>query len=405
MHGIGILRKQENIFIRRNIRIKILQTNKPQTPNMKRFNILLIIVVVSVIPTFGQRVSLVFLGDIMGHEPQINSAKRDSGRYDYTECFQYVEPYFRSGNICAGNLEVTLGGVPYTGYPTFSSPDALLYAVHGAGINMLVTANNHSCDRSRKGIENTIHAIDKIGIPRTGTFLDSLDKSANHPLLLLVNGVRLAFLNYTYGTNGLPVPKPNIVNHIDTVEMKTDIEKAKLMKPDKIIVLIHWGDEYQTTPNKSQTDLAKFLHSSGVDIIIGSHPHVIQPMHLTTNRDEEKLVVYSLGNFISNQRKPYTDGGAMIRVELAKHRETTIISNVEYMLTWVHTPIIDGRKKFFVLPASMYDKKGTPDSVPKGYEGMSVYLRLAREVMKANKNVNEIEEEWKYFYQYDNIIL
>ena len=361
---------------------------------MRKYILILFITTLGVHSALSQKVSLVFMGDIMGHSPQITSAKRDGGKYDYRECFQFMEPFFRSSEICIGNLEVTLAGEPYTGYPAFSSPDALLYALHDAGVNMLVTANNHSCDRRKSGVEKTINAIDKLYISRTGTFRDSVDKAANHPLLLSVYGIRLAFLNYTYGTNGIPVTKPNIVNHIDTTEIKVDIKMAQEMEADKIIVLIHWGEEYQTKPNKTQTDLAKFIHDSGVDIIIGSHPHVIQPMHFIKNDENEKFVAYSLGNFVSNQRNPYTDGGAMVRIELSKDEENTTISNLEYMLTWVHIPVVDGRKRYLVLPASIYDKKGVPEHVPVGYAGMFNYLKLAREVMKNNTNVSEIEEEW-----------
>ncbi|MDR2927612.1 MAG: CapA family protein [Cytophagaceae bacterium] len=357
--------------------------------------ILLLIGFFTVCPLSSQKVTLTFVGDVMGHSPQINSARRDSGRYDYSECFRLIEPYFMSSEIAVANLEVTLAGTPYTGYPTFSSPDELVVALKNAGVNFLVTANNHSCDRRKKGVDRTIEIIDDLYFSHTGTFSDSADMTGKHPLLLSVYGIRLAFLNYTYGTNGIPVTKPNIVNHIDTVAMSCDIQMAKEMNADKIIVCIHWGDEYKTTPNRSQTGVAAFLQRSGVDIIIGSHPHVIQPMHLTQNEDSTRqIVVYSLGNFISNQRNPYTDGGAMIRIELSKQDSVTVIDNAEYLLTWVHIPVVDGRKHYMVLPASVYDKKGVPGHVPQGYSGMFKYLQLARQVMKNNTGIFEIEEEW-----------
>ena len=353
---------------------------------------LLLVVAMATAPAlFAQKVSLLFIGDIMGHSSQINSAKRDSGRYDYRECFQYMAPYFHSADLCIGNLEVTLAGEPYTGYPTFSSPDALFYALHDAGVNMFVTANNHSCDRGKKGVERTIQVIDQFCIPRTGTFLDSLDKVSNHPLLLSLHGIRLAFLNYTYGTNGLPVFPPNMVNHIDTIAMKADIKKAKMQGIDKLIVLIHWGEEYAQKPSKYQTNLTAFLQREGVDIIIGSHPHVVQPMHFIKDGKGERVVVYSLGNFISNQREPRTDGGVAVRIELTKNEEKTTISHMDYMLTWVHIPDVKGKKKFFVLPASMYDRNGVPEDIPGDYTGMKKYLNLAREVMKKNTNVAEVE--------------
>ncbi len=345
---------------------------------------------------FSQEVALVFFGDIMGHSPQINSARSEDGStYDYRACFHFIEPYFRAAEISAGNLEVTLAGPPYTGYPTFSSPDALAYALKDAGVNILVTANNHSADRRKAGLERTMKVLDDLFFLRTDTFKDSTDKQNHHPLLISVYGIRLALLNYTYGTNDIPVTQPNIVNLIDRNNMSRDIEESKSHQPDKIIVFIHWGNEYQTTPNKDQTDLAQFLFDEGVDIIIGSHPHVIQPMHhYKMSGEKEKLVVYSLGNFISNQRKPLTDGGVMVRLVLSKNENETKISKAEHLLTWVHTPIVDGRKKYYVLPASVYQKSGVPDSVPKGYEGMYQYLKLAREVMQKNTEIPESFEEW-----------
>lgn len=344
----------------------------------------------------AQEVALVFFGDVMGHSPQINSAKSNDGKsYDYSECFKYIEPYFRAGEIAVGNLELTLAGEPYSGYPTFSSPDAIIFALKNAGVNVLVTANNHSCDRRKTGVERTIRILDETYMLRTGTFKDSADMANNHPLLISIYGIRLAILNYTYGTNGIPVTAPNIVNIINRDEMFRHLEMAKTHNPDKIIVFIHWGDEYQTRPNKEQTELAQFLFDHGTDIIIGAHPHVIQPMHLIRDADKpEKLVVYSLGNFISNQRKPLTDGGAMVRLVLKKNDNKTTISQAEHLLTWVHTPVVDGKKRYYVLPASIFQKKGVPDVVPKGFEGMFDYLKLAREVMKNNTEIPEATEEW-----------
>lgn len=344
----------------------------------------------------GQEVGLVFFGDVMGHSPQINSAARDGGKnYDYTECFQYIEPYFRSGEITVGNLELTLAKEPYTGYPAFSSPDAVAIALKDAGVNFLVTANNHSCDRRKKGVDRTIDILDENYMLHTGTFKDSADMEKNNPLLLSIFGIRLAIINYTYGTNGIPVTTPNIINIINRDDISRHLEIAKNYTPDKTIVVIHWGEEYHTVPNKEQTELAQFLFDNGVDIIIGGHPHVIQPMHLVREKDKpDKLLVYSLGNFISNQRKPYTDGGAMVRFVLTKNDSVTNISNVEHLLTWVYTPVVDGRKRYYVLPASIYQKKGVPDNLPKGYDAMFEYLRLARGVMKNNTDVPEATEEW-----------
>ncbi len=347
------------------------------------------------IPVDSQEVSLLFFGDIMGHGGQIQSAKLDDDSYDYSSCFRYIEPTFRSANIVTGNLEVTFAGPPYAGYPAFTSPDALGLALKNAGVNTLVTANNHSYDKGKRGMERTIDVLEGQYFVRTGTFKDSADFQQNNPKIITVEGIRLALFNYTYGTNGIAVHQPNIVNHIVHSEMAEHLEKAKSLSPDKIIVFIHWGNEYQTTPSLAQKETTDFLFSQGADIIIGSHPHVVQPMHLLNEVvGKEQLVVYSLGNFVSNQRKDYTDGGVMVRIELSKNENHTSITKAEHLLTWVHTPYEEGKKKYYILPASVYSGQGVPDFVPHGWEGMNSYLEKAREVMKKNTNIPEIKEEW-----------
>lgn len=342
-------------------------------------------------PSAAQEISLTFVGDIMGHSPQINSAQSaDGSNYNYHDCFRYIESYLREADLTTGNLEVTLAGAPYTGYPTFSSPDPLAYALQDAGVDLLVTANNHSCDRRQAGIERTVSVLDNNYILRTGTFRDSLDMRENNPLLIAIKGIRLAILNYTYGTNGIPVSSPNIVNLIQRELITRHLAAAQTFKPDKIIVVIHWGVEYQTNPGRDQIDLASYLFNQGVDIIIGSHPHVIQPMHWYRNENKpDKLVVYSLGNFISNQRKPLTDGGAMVKLMLTKKDTLTEITGAEYLLTWVHTPLVNGKKRYYVLPASQYHHQGLPSGLPQGHQGMYDYLKLARKVMENNTNINE----------------
>lgn len=343
-----------------------------------------------------EKATLLFFGDIMGHDAQIQSASRNGGEhYDYSECFKWIEPYFRSADLVVGNLELTFAGPPYTGYPTFGSPDELATALKEAGVDMLVTANNHSCDRRRKGVDRTIDILDEHYFLRTGTFKDELDYENHRVKVIQLNNISVAILNYTYGTNGIPITPPNIVNLIDRDQMEKDIELAKTYNPDKLIIFIHWGDEYHTSPNSAQKNLADFLHEKGVDIIIGAHPHVVQPFHLKeTDEGQQQLTVYSLGNFVSNQRKSYTDGGAMVRIELTKEDKEVKISNTEYLLTWVHTPVVNGRKQYLILPASIYSLQGVPETLPIGYSGMYDYLKLAREVLSNNSGVNEAIELW-----------
>lgn len=268
---------------------------------------------------------LLFAGDVMGHTPQIASAQliKDK-KYDYEPCFRYVQPMVSSADLAIANLELTLPGKPpYTGYPMFRSPDALAEALKNAGFDVLVTANNHSNDARGTGVISTVRALDRLKLSHTGTFADVRERDTQYPLILSKNGFRLALLNYTYGTNGVPTDSPTIVNLIDKTSIAVDLERAKSLRPHYIIAFMHWGLEYQLNENAEQRDLAAFLARNGADLIIGSHPHVVQPVRqertfTPESPDKNVVVVYSLGNYISNQLKPHTDGGIMFEVELLK---------------------------------------------------------------------------------------
>jgi len=338
--------------------------------------------------------SLLFIGDIMQHMPQIDAAwDKSSGRYDFTHCFHYVKDIYKIADFTIANLEFTFGGKPFRGYPQFSAPDEVGHAMKDAGINVIVTANNHTCDRGRKGIVRTLEVIDSLGIPRTGSFYDEDDRVKHNPLIFEKNGFRIALLNYTYGTNGLPVPAPTMVNLIDTALILKDIRHSKTFNPDEIIVYFHWGDEYARTPNKHQKTLTELCHNNGARIIIGSHPHVLQPMQRykhPENEDVEVAVAYSLGNYISNQRRQFTDGGAMVFIKLRKVEDIVEISEMAYILTWVWTPTIDGRKKYYIVPVSVYENEtGFFDAY--SYGQFQRFVKDSREHMKKhNINVGEM---------------
>ena len=305
-------------------------------------------------------VSLLFIGDIMQHGPQIRAAYIDSlDTYDYTSCFAPIAPIAKANDFTIANLELTLAGEPFSGYPQFSAPDQLANAIKETGIGYLVTANNHSCDRHKKGIERTIYVLDSLGIPHTGTFTDETNRAKNNILWLEKNGIRIALLNYTYGTNGIPAPSPTIVNIIDSVTIKADIKAAQQLNPDKIIIFTHWGDEYQMLPNAFQKLYANLCLKYGADYVIGSHPHVLQPMErfYDTVSKKENVVVYSLGNFVSNQRERYKDGGAMFKLVLHKDPTTgsTQIKQSGYFLTWVDKKEVNGKNSYAIYPVSQYE--------------------------------------------------
>ncbi|MDA3892582.1 MAG: CapA family protein [Salinivirgaceae bacterium] len=336
--------------------------------------------------------SLLFMGDIMGHDTQIASALQTNSTYDYTEVFEYLKPVISEVDVAIANLEVTLAGPPFKGYPQFSSPDALAVAAKNAGIDIFGTANNHSIDRGKKGILRTLQVLDSLEIPHTGTFRNQEEKESTTPLLIEQNGFKLALVNYTYGTNGIPVPSPTIVNLNNHTALATDIKKAKAMNPDKVILFIHWGLEYQHEPNSKQTELAEFCFKQGADIIIGSHPHVVQKSKwlIDTTNNSEQFITYSMGNFVSNQRKRYTDGGQMIRLVLEKHNNEIRIKESGHYLTWVYTPIIEGKKHFHILPCAKYELQPDFFISPEHFDKMKIFIADSRNLLNTqNKKVRE----------------
>jgi poly-gamma-glutamate capsule biosynthesis protein CapA/YwtB (metallophosphatase superfamily) len=343
-----------------------------------------------------ERIALIFAGDIMGHDEQIKAAwDPETHIYNYDRVFNYIREDISEADIAIGNLEVTLAGQPFSGYPQFSSPAELAVACKNAGFDFLVTANNHSADRGINGIVSTINRLDSLGIEHTGTFRDRAQRDTLYPALICKNGFTLSVLNYTYGTNGIAVPPPAIVNLIDKNVIGRDIETAKRQNPDAIIAIMHWGTEYDTIPSKSQTDLVNFLLDNGVDLVIGSHPHVIQKIVWT--RDDitakGKVIVYSLGNFVSNQRRTWTDGGIMVRIILEKNRDSTVVSDVGYMLTWVYTPVEDSTREFFILPCEKFEDKPEFFLKASDFQKMKAYIQNARHLLNSqNINVEEITD-------------
>ncbi len=340
-----------------------------------------------------QKISLLFIGDIMGHDTQIWSAEnRETKQYDYNDVFDHIRSEISEADLSIANLEVTLAGPPYKGYPQFSSPAALAVACKNAGIDCLVTANNHSVDRGLDGINRTIMRLDSIGVSHTGTFVNRAAKDSLQPLILTKNGISVALLNYTYGTNGIRIPEPAIVNMLNKDLITNDIEKAKLKKPDIIVLFLHWGTEYDTVPSPEQTALADYFFSKGVDLIIGSHPHVLQKMVWSRNEEtnKDKILVYSLGNFVSNQRKPKTDGGTMVRIEILKQGDSFRITEAGYYLIWVYTPVVNDRTKFYILPCSKFEDNPGFFSKAAEFEQMKKFITDSRRLLREqNIGINE----------------
>lgn len=342
---------------------------------------------------FAQKLELLFIGDVMGHDAQINSAYDSSKQaFDYNEVFAPISGIMSSADFTIANLEVTLAGKPYGGYPKFSSPDEMVVALKNHGVDALVTANNHSCDRGKQGVLRTLDVLDSLGIHHTGTFRNAMEKAEQNLMILSQNDIRVGILNYTYGTNGIPVPKGTEVNLIDTLQMKGDIALAKQQALDHLLVFLHWGKEYQHQPSPAQCDLADFLFEQGVNSIIGSHPHVLQPMELRKPEEGDQFIAYSLGNFVSNQRTQPRDGGAMVKITLSKANGRTRISDSGYYLTWVNKTFLAKRAKFEIFSIAERESNNYEGFNDFSKNKMNTFAEDSRSLLhKYNLEVKEIK--------------
>jgi poly-gamma-glutamate capsule biosynthesis protein CapA/YwtB (metallophosphatase superfamily) len=312
------------------------------------------------------RMTLRAVGDILMHMPLVDSAAKADGTYDFTQLFEDIKPYLEGADIVTANLETTISNDEkgYGGYPMFRTPEALLSALQYAGFNLLTTANNHTLDGREFGVHHTLDKLDEYGFLHTGSARSQEER--DQVLIVETNDIKAAFLAYTYGTNGMEVtiPEENLpftVNYIDRDKIEEDIKKAKEAGAEVLIVSIHWGDEYVRTPNSFQVETADFLFSQGVDIILGCHPHVLQPMEkrivtLEDGTEKEGFIIYSLGNFVSNQRDRYRDSGVIIELEIIKDydQDTIEIGEITYTPTWVHRFQENGTLNFSVLPVGQF---------------------------------------------------
>ena len=311
---------------------------------------------------------MLFLGDIMQHSTQLQSAYTGNGSprepeaYNYSQYFKYLQPYFENSHIVAANIETTFAGPPFSGYPLFNSPASLAKECNRTGINLFFAANNHSMDKGVRGLTGSISLFKEIEVDYTGIYLSPEDEQENHPLIVTKRGIRTAFLNYTYGTNGINVPEPYIVKLLDSNTVKSDLQKAAILNPHFTIVSVHWGDEYKLTPSESQLQWEKLFYDYGADIVIGSHPHVPQPV--VTYRDNQgtisRVTVYSLGNAISNMTAANTRIGIMLGITVSRNwaGETTI-HQPETHLIWTSRPEATGGY-FTIIPVKDY--LAAPDS-------------------------------------------
>ncbi len=281
-------------------------------------------------------VTIIFSGDFMQHGPQITAATTANG-FDYITHLEDIKEYWQSAHYSVINLETTLSSTPpYSGYPIFRSPVESVTALQQSGITHLALANNHTMDKGLRGVRSTLSILDSIGIEHYG-----LGEGENRALCFITHGnIKVALLNATYGTNGMPVPRGvNIISSLDTTLLAPEIQRAQDSAATHIIAYVHWGNEYQTTPHPTQKELGLWLREKGVNVVVGSHPHVAQPI------DHKNSIVYSLGNFVSNQRWEHSDAGYNIRLRIFDGSPKVIIEPTAHYVDVSE----GGSKKYRVL--------------------------------------------------------
>ncbi|MBQ3547567.1 MAG: CapA family protein [Clostridia bacterium] len=363
--------------------------------------------------------TVISIGDIMCHSTQYNGAKTADG-YDFSHFFKELSPYFKSADLAVGNLELTFGGTEsgaWRGFPTFNTPDQLANAIADSGIGLLMTANNHTYDTGLFGMKRTLDVVRNLGIETNGSRKDETEAKY---IVKDLNGIKVGMVSYTYETtsatqtnkylNGLrlsaeagPLVNSFCYAKIDAFyqEAQEVIAKMKQDGADYITFYMHWGNEYQRTQNTWQKTIAQKLSNMGVNMIIGGHPHVVQPIEYIYSEDgqTETVCVYSLGNAVSNQRrslmtnnapKGHTEDGLMVSYTLKKTADGTVtLVDFEAIPTWVDRYLVGGKYKYTIYPMEDLEQAKTkyPNIASKLQES---YLRT-KEIM--GKGLTEAQQK------------
>lgn len=335
-------------------------------------------------PLSYEEATLLSVGDLMYHGPQLTGAyQSDTKKYDFTGSMQYVKDIISAADYAVANFETTLKGGEPSSYPRFNSPDSVLDSLQYAGFDLLLLTNNHSYDTGSEGLIRTWETVRARNFDVAGSAVQEGTKSY---FVKDIKGVSVGFLNYGYESddregediflNGIRVRAPYAAMldtfHYDLLdefyqEVRTRIQELKQNGAEMVVLYIHWGEEYHLEPNQEQKSIAQGLCNAGVDVIIGSHPHVIQPMEVlkAEESDHQTICFYSLGNFLSNQnrktltsagalstkRAVYTENGLMVQLTLRSYNTgETLVSRIQLIPTWVHRYTKDGKLAHEIIP-------------------------------------------------------
>ncbi|SDI24627.1 CapA family protein [Desulfosporosinus hippei] len=315
-------------------------------------------------------VTLVATGDILMHNTQIWSGQQANGSYNFDHFFSSVKPLLEYGDYTSANFEAAMAGGEsgYTGYPKFNSPDEVAATLKSAGYDLIVTSNNHILDRGYSGAIRTMRVLRNAGLDIVGTYQSQEERDTY--FIKDLDGVRVGYLAYSYGTNGIPVPKeqPYFFNFLNKEIILKDIAQLS-PKVDVLVLVLHWGIEYSLQPTEEQRELARLFLENGADVILGSHPHVIQPMEIMNINNQDKLVVYSMGNFIGDQHGVERNSGVILNITFQKDQTKgeTLLKEVSYTPTYSHSYFENKRRQFRVISVE--------DAIRKIQEGKDPYLK------------------------------
>lgn len=348
-------------------------------------------------------ITISVVGDLMCHSPQFQYAHVDADSFDFTPTFSDVKKYFYSSDFVFGNLETVTAGnqMRYSGYPYFNSPDDYVKSLKKVGFNFLFTSNNHCLDRGETGILRTLEQLKENQIASTGTFSSQKDRDSIR--VVSANGIRFAVVSYTYGMNGnyLAKGKQYLVNRISDSLLVRDIQKAKSDSVDFVLVYFHFGEEYHREPNRYQKAVVQTAIDAGADIILASHPHVLQPIQYfrkdSINRSSGRLdsgfIAYSLGNFFSNQQWRYSDAGVILQFQITKDlvSKALHLENVSIIPTWVFKGKIEGKREFRILPYTTSTDK-YPYLSQKVFQIMSQSFGDSKQILQKYSSSIQLKE-------------
>ncbi len=338
-------------------------------------------------------INLCAIGDIMAHDGTFASAKRVD-TYDFTNMFSEIAPYISDADYVFGNLETTFSGAKrgYSGYPCFNTPEQMGIALRDIlSVDLVSHANNHTLDCGFDGIVSTLSFLDEYGIAHTGSY--ALEEDAHSYHMAEINGAKIAFIGYTYGSNN-PVYKPFSLNLIDKEQIKEDSKRAKEDGAQYVIAMLHWGIEYKRDASDSQRELARWIfENSDVDLIVGNHAHVTEPIeeitYLRNGVEKKGIVFYALGNFTGAQRWEYTDTGIIANISLVINPADSNLNRIEeitYTPTFIDPNSLSTGKRYRVvaIDKAIADYESGSDLLisSEEYKRIKAYKEAYREMLE-----------------------